>query len=142
MKTFIEKRENTKETWYLVNAQGKTLGRLATKLATMLMGKNQATYTPHVPSNIHIVVTNAAGVYLSGKKPQQKVYDYYTGYTGGRREKSFKDMLKNKPEEIIRQAVKGMLPNNHLRAVRLKALRIFAGEAHTHAAQQPVELTV
>jgi large subunit ribosomal protein L13 len=140
MKTYVAKKEEIKEKWYLMDAQGKFLGRLATRTATLLIGKDQATYTPHVKKRVHVVIINAKGILLSGKKTSQKVYQHYSGYPGGRKTYTFKELMDKKPTEIVRRAIKGMLPKNRLGDQMLKGLRIFEGSSHDHQAQKPVEI--
>ena len=134
MKSYIAKPAEVQRNWYLVDAEGKTLGRLATEIATILRGKHKVTFTPHV------VVVNAAKVQLTGKKLDQKLYRYHTGYVGGLKEISYREMMEKKPEEVVAHAVSGMLPKNKLRSRMMTRLRVFAGAEHTHAAQNPVEL--
>ena len=140
MKTYVSKKEEMKEKWYLIDAQDKVLGRLATRIATLLIGKDQPTYTPHVKKRVHIVVTNAKGIVLTGRKSSQKTYQHYSGYPGGRKTYSFKELMDKKPTEVVRRAIKGMLPKNRLGDQMLKSLRIFEGTAHEHRAQKPVEI--
>ena len=136
MKSYIAKPADVQRKWYLVDAEGKTLGRLATEIATVLRGKHKPTFTPHVDGG-DVVVVNAEKIVLSGKKLDQKYYRYHTGYVGGLKEISYRDMMDKKPEEVISHAVSGMLPKNKLRSRMMTRLRVFAGAEHTHAAQNP-----
>ena len=118
-------------------ADVQRLGRLATEIATVLRGKHKPTFTPHVDGGDFVVVVNAEKIVLSGKKLDQKYYRYHTGYVGGLKEISYRDMMDKKPEEVISHAVSGMLPKNKLRSRMMTRLRVFAGAEHTHAAQNP-----
>ncbi len=140
MKTFMQRPEDVKRNWFVVDAQGEILGRLATKIATILRGKNKPEYTPHVDTGDHIVVINAEKVRVTGKKMSDKKYQTYSGYPGGQKEYSLQTMLKDKPEEVIRRAVKGMLPHNTLGRKMLTKLKIYKGSEHPHSAQNPQEL--
>ncbi len=122
--------------WYLVDARGKVLGRLATRVAWLLMGKHKVRYTPAVETGDHVVVINAREIRLTGKKLDQKVYRWHTGYPGGLKEVKASHRLRDNPERMVRDAVLGMLPKNKLHARRAKKLRIYADEKHPHAAQQ------
>lgn len=123
--------------WYVIDAEGKTLGRLAAEISRLLRGKNKPQYTPHVDVGDFVVVVNAEKVEVSGRKAEQKVYRWHTGYPGGLRERSYKQMLQKKPEEILRQAVRGMMPKTRLGRRQLKKLKIYAGPEHPHAGQTP-----
>ena len=135
MKSYIAKPAEVQRNWYLVDAEGKTLGRLATE--TILRGKHKPTFTPHVDGGDFVVVVNASKVVLTGKKLDQKYYRYHTGYVGGLKEISYREMMEKKPEEVVAHAVSGMLPKNKLRARMMTRLRVFAGPNHDHAAQNP-----
>ena len=135
MKSYIAKPAEVQRNWYLVDAEGKTLGRLATEIATILRGKHKPTFTPHVDGGDFVVVVNASKVVLTGKKLDQN--RYHTGYVGGLKEISYREMMEKKPEEVVAHAVSGMLPKNKLRARMMTRLRVFAGAEHTHAAQKP-----
>jgi len=137
MKTFMLRKEDVKRDWYLVDATGKTLGRLASEIAKILMGKNKPTYTPHIDGGDFVVVVNAEKVFVTGKKLNQKIYYKHTGYFGHLKETTLKEMLEKKPEEVIRLAVRGMLPKNKLRDKRLKRLKVYAGPEHPHKSQNP-----
>ena len=140
MKTYQAKKEEIDRKWYLVNAEGKVLGRLSTEVAKILKGKNKPTYTPHVDTGDFVVVVNAGKVTLTGKKLKDKIYYHHTGYPGGIKEMSAEKLLAKKPTEMIRMAVRGMLPKNSLGRQMLRKLKIYAGPNHPHEAQQPVSL--
>ena len=137
MKTFVAKPETVKRDWYVVDATGKTLGRLATELARRLRGKHKAEYTPHVDTGDYIVVINAEKVALTGKKMTDRVYKRYTGYPGGQRFTTPAEILQKRPAELVRRAVRGMLPKNRLGDKIIKNLYVYAGPEHPHQAQQP-----
>jgi large subunit ribosomal protein L13 len=138
MQTRIPKKAELEERWLVVDAAGKTLGRLATHVATRLRGKHRPTYTPHMDTGDHVIVVNAAQVRVTGQKAQQKLYRRHTGYPGGLREVPFERMLERHPERVIRLAVSGMLPKNRLGRKLIKKLKVYAGPEHPHQAQQPV----
>ncbi|HUL31172.1 MAG TPA: 50S ribosomal protein L13 [Thermodesulfobacteriota bacterium] len=140
MKTYQAKKEGLDHKWYLVNAEGKVLGRLSTELAKILKGKNKPTYTPHLDTGDFVIVVNAGKVTLTGKKLKDKIYYHHTGYPGGIREMSAEKLLAKKPTEMIRIAVRGMLPKNSLGRQMLRKLKIYAGPSHPHEAQKPVSL--
>ncbi len=140
MKTYQAKKEDLSYQWYLVNAEGKVLGRLATELAKILRGKNKPSFTPHVDTGDFVIVVNAEKVVLTGKKMKDKIYYHHTGYPGGLKEVSAEKLLAKKPTEILRIAVKGMLPKNSLSRQVLRKLKIYAGPNHPHEAQKPVPL--
>ena len=142
MKTFMEKKENVYRKWYVIDAEGVALGRLATKVATVLKGKNKATYTPHVDCGDFVIVINAEKVKLTGNKLNDKMYYNHSGYVGGLRERNAKTMIEKYPEEMIERAVKGMLPKNSLGAQMYKKLFVYAGPEHKQQAQKPIELKV
>ena len=142
MKTFMEKKENIDRKWYVIDAEGVTLGRLATKVATILKGKHKATYTPHVDCGDFVIVINAEKVNLTGNKLNDKMYYNHSGYVGGLRERNAKTMIEKYPEEMIERAVKGMLPKNSLGAQMFKKLFVYAGPEHKQQAQKPIELKV
>src|SRR4030043_2014439 len=142
MKTYQAKKEELEYKWYLVNAEGKVLGRLATELANILKGKNKPTFTPHVDTGDFVVVVNAEKVVLTGKKMKDKKYYHHTGHPGGIRETSAEKLLARKPTEMIRIAVKGMLPKNSLGRQKIQKLKIYAGAKHPHEAQKPVPLEI
>ena len=142
MKTFSAKAETVKRDWYVVDADGKTLGRMASEIARRLRGKHKAEYTPHVDTGDYIVVVNAAKVRVSGKKASDKMYHHHTGYMGNMRSFTFEKMIERAPEDVIALAVKGMLPKNPLGRAMFSKLKIFAGPAHNHQAQQPQVLDI
>jgi large subunit ribosomal protein L13 len=140
MRTFSAKNETVERDWYVVDAAGQTLGRLASEVAKRLRGKHKAVYTPHVDTGDYIVIVNAKDIKVTGNKLNDKIYYRHSGYTGGMKEIRLKDELANHPERVIESAVKGMLPKNPLGRDMLTKLRIFSGAEHLHAAQQPVAL--
>ena len=140
MKTFMANNQTITRKWFVVDAEDKTLGRLATEVASVLKGKHKPTYTPHVDTGDYVVVINADKVKLTGSKEEQKQYMFYSGYMGNEKYRSVADFRENKPEFIITNAVKGMLPKNKLSSGMLTRLRVFAGEEHPHTAQQPSPL--
>ncbi len=142
MKTYQAKKGELDQRWYLVNAEGKVLGRLATELAKILRGKTKPTYTPHIDTGDFIVVVNAEKVALTGKKMKDKIYYRHTGYPGGIREISAEKLLAKKPTELIRKAVKGMIPKNSLGRQMLSKLKVYAGPNHPHEAQKPASLEI
>lgn len=137
MKSYVAKPSEVQRKWYLIDAEGKTLGRLSTEIANILRGKHKPTFTPHVDGGDFVVVVNADKVVLTGKKLDQKLYRYHTGYIGGLKEISYRRMMAEKPEEVVRHAISGMLPKNKLRKRMMTRLRVFAGANHTHEAQNP-----
>lgn len=142
MKTFSAKPAEVRREWYLIDATDKTLGRLATEIARRLRGKHKAEYTPSVDTGDYIVVVNAEKVRVTGRKFTDKTYYHHTGYPGGIKSTSFKDMVATHPERIIEIAVKGMLPKNPLGRAMYRKLKVYAGSEHMHAAQQPKPLEV
>jgi len=142
MRTFSAKANEIKRDWFLVDANGKTLGRLATEVASRLRGKHKAEYTPHVDSGDYIVIVNAAKIAVTGNKFEDKMYHHHTGYIGNLKSVPFKDLIKKKPEEVIQKAVKGMLPKGPLGRKMARKMKVFAGNEHTHAAQQPQPLDI
>ncbi|HET8701618.1 MAG TPA: 50S ribosomal protein L13, partial [Nitrococcus sp.] len=129
-----------KRDWYVVDATGKTLGRLASQLAFRLRGKHKPEYTPHVDTGDYIVVVNAEKVAVTGRKASDKIYHHHTGYIGGLKSIAFEQLIDKAPERIIQTAVKGMLPKNRLGRQMLKKLKVYAGPEHRHVAQQPIQL--
>lgn len=142
MKTFQAKKEEVKHQWYLVDAEGKVLGRLAAELAKILRGKNKPIYTPHVDTGDFVIVVNAGKVNLTGKKMKDKIYYHYTGHPGGIRAMSAEKLITKKPNEMIRMAVKGMLPKTSLGRQMIQKLKIYAGPKHPHEAQKPIPLQI
>jgi large subunit ribosomal protein L13 len=128
--------------WYVVDAEGQTLGRLATRIAAVLRGKNKAQYTPHVDTGDFVVVINADRIEVTGRKSEQKMYYRHTGYPGGLKEVSYERMMDRKPTEIVRKAVWGMMPKSRLARAQFKKLKIYAGAEHPHEAQDPQPLEV
>jgi large subunit ribosomal protein L13 len=140
-KTFTPRACDIERQWFVVDAEGKTLGRLASRIAHVLRGKHKPTYSAHMDLGDHIVVINAEKIRVTGRKAERKVYYRHTGYPGGLRTTTYEDMLGKHPERILRIAVKGMLPNNILGRQMFKKLRVYAGPEHEHAAQQPQVLS-
>ena len=140
MKTYMAKKETIDRKWWIIDAQDKVVGRLAAKIATILRGKNKAIFTPHVDTGDFVVVINADKVKFTGRKMEDKMYYNHSGYMGGIKEISAKKLLEKKPEEIIKRAVKGMLPKNKLGRQMFKKLKIYTGTEHPHTAQQPEKL--
>ncbi len=140
MKSFIAKKETVQHDWYVIDAAGKTLGRLAVQIASRLRGKHKPIYTPHVDTGDFIVVVNADKVRLTGNKLEDKKYYRYTGFPGGLREQNAADLLKKKPTSLLQFAVKGMLPKNSLGRAMYKKLKIYTGASHPHEAQKPQTL--
>ena len=142
MKTFSAKPESVKRDWFLVDAADKTLGRLSTEIARRLRGKHKPEYTPHVDTGDYIVVINAEKVKVTGNKEQDKMYHRYTGYIGNLKSVNLAKLRATHPERIIQASVKGMLPKNSLGRAMFKKLKVYAGESHQHAAQQPQVLDI
>jgi large subunit ribosomal protein L13 len=142
VKTYVATPENRERNWLLVDAEGKTLGRLATQIADALRGKRKPEYTPHVDTGDFVVVVNAEKIHVTGDKRAQKRYYRHSGYPGGLRSRTLNDMLERRPEEVIRRAVKGMLPRNRLGRKQITKLKVYAGPDHPHAAQQPKPMEI
>ena len=142
MKTYSAKPGEIQRDWYVVDAAGKTLGRLATQIAVTLRGKNKPQYTPHVDTGDFVVVVNADKIQVTGNKLDQKRYYRHSGYPGGLRSRTLREQLDRRPEEVLRMAVRGMLPKNRLARKQLLKLKIYAGETHPHEAQAPKPLEV
>ncbi|MGO2011205.1 MAG: 50S ribosomal protein L13 [Pseudoalteromonas sp.] len=142
MKTFVAKPETVKRDWYVVDAEGKTLGRIATEIANRLRGKHKAEYTPHVDTGDYIIVINAEKVTVTGNKFKEKVYYAHTGFPGGLKSTTFDKLQAAKPEMIIEKAVKGMLPRGPLGRDMYRKLKVYTGTEHNHAAQQPQVLDI
>jgi large subunit ribosomal protein L13 len=140
MKTYSAKPKEIEQRWYLVDAEGQTLGRLATRIADTLRGKRKPQYTAHVDTGDFVVVVNAEKIAVTGKKLEQKVYRRHSGYPGGLRERTLAEQLERGPTEVLRRAVRGMLPRNRLARRQLTKLKIYAGPEHPHAAQNPEPL--
>jgi len=141
MKTFLAKKETVQPKWYLIDAEGMVLGRLAVKAANIIRGRNKASYTPSVDTGDFVVIINAEKVVLTGKKEEQNEYMFFSGFVGGESFRSLKLQRERNPEFIIKHAVKGMLPKNRIAAKMLTKLRVFKGPAHTHEAQNPVKIS-
>ena len=142
MKTISAKAETVQRTWYVIDADGQTLGRLATEVARRLRGKHKTEYTPHVDTGDYIVVVNAEKVQVTGRKASDKLYYRHTGHPGGLKEVNFTQMIERSPEKVIELAVKGMLPRNPLGRAMYRKLKVYAGQEHPHEAQQPETLTL
>lgn len=142
MKTFSAKAETVKRNWYVVDAAGKTLGRLSTEIARRLRGKHKPEYTPHVDTGDYIVVINAEKVKVTGNKEQDKMYHHHTGYIGHLKSVNLSKLRETHPERILKSSVKGMLPKNSLGRAMFRKLKVYAGENHGHAAQQPQVLDI
>jgi large subunit ribosomal protein L13 len=142
MKTYVATPENRQRDWYVVDAEGRNLGRLATRIADTLRGKLKPEYTPHVDTGDFVIVVNAEKVAVTGRKLEQKTYFRHTGYPGGIKSRTLGEMLERRPEEVIRKAVKGMLPRNRLARAQLTKLKVYAGPDHPHKAQQPKPLEI
>ncbi|MBR0373880.1 MAG: 50S ribosomal protein L13 [Mogibacterium sp.] len=141
MKSYIAKPAEVERTWYVIDAADKTLGKVAVEAAMILRGKKKPIYTPHVDTGDYVIIVNAAKVAVSGKKEDQKIYKSHSGYPGGLKEIPLKELRASKPEEIVRHAVKGMMPKGKLGRQMFKKLKVYAGPEHPHAAQKPVEYT-
>jgi large subunit ribosomal protein L13 len=142
MKTFVATPANRERNWLVVDATGKTLGRLATQIADTLRGKKKAEYTPHCDVGDFVIVVNAEKVTVTGNKRQEKRYYRHSGYPGGLRSRTFEEMIERQPEKVLRLAVKGMLPRTRLGRQQLRKLKIYAGPDHPHQAQQPAPMEV
>jgi len=140
MKTYIAKKGELKKEWFLVDANDKILGRLATRIATILRGKHKPEYTPHVDCGDGVIVINASKIRVTGNKLKQKEYDRYSGYPGGRKVKTLEEMMAQDPAKVIWLAVKRMIPDTPLGRDMVKKLKVYAGDSHEHAAQKPKEL--
>ena len=140
MKTYVARPESRERNWLVVDASGKTLGRLATQIADMLRGKGKPAYTPHVDTGDFIVVVNAEKIAVTGSKLDTKIYYRHSGYPGGIKQRTLREQLERRPTEVIRKAVKGMLPKNKLASAQLTKLKVYAGPDHPHAAQDPKPL--
>ena len=142
MKSFMASPSTIEREWYVVDATGHTLGRLASEIATILRGKNKPTYTPHIDTGDNVIVINAEKIKVTGKKLDQKIYYHHSDYVGGMKETTLKEMLAKHPERVIEFAVKGMLPKGPLGRQMIKKLHVYAGAEHNHAAQQPKALEI
>jgi large subunit ribosomal protein L13 len=142
MKTFVAKEHEIEKKWYLVDAREKVLGRLASEIATVLRGKKKPIFTPHMDAGDYVVVINAEKIILTANKVEKKIYYHHSGYVGGLKETTAKEMLLKRPENLIKFAVKGMLPKNSLGRRQLTKLKIYAGQDHPHQAQKPEKLEI
>ncbi|MEL0628699.1 50S ribosomal protein L13 [Psychromonas aquatilis] len=142
MKTFVAKPAEVKRDWFVVDAEGKTLGRLATEIALRLRGKHKAEYTPHVDTGDYIIVINAEKVTVTGNKAKGKIYYHHTGFIGGIKAINFEDLIERAPERVIEKAVNGMLPRGPLGRAMYRKLKVYAGTEHQHSAQQPQVLDI
>ena len=140
--TYMQKKETVKRDWYVIDAEGLNLGRLATRVADVLRGKHKPTFTPHVDCGDYVIVVNASKINLTGNKLNDKIYYNHSGYTGGLRERTAKEMREKYPVEMIERAVKGMIPHNRLGRQVAKKLFVYEGAEHPHMAQKPVEMKV
>ncbi len=140
MKTYSPKASEIKHEWYLVDAENKTLGRLASEIAKVLRGKHKPIYAPHLDTGDYVIVINAEKVHVTGNKLDQKMYYRHSGYPGGLKSITLREQLKRRPTRVIRSAVKGMLPHNRLGRAMMRKLKIYAGDSHPHRAQQPKRL--
>lgn len=142
MNSFMQKKEQIERKWYLIDAEGETLGRLATKAATILRGKHKVTYTPYVDCGDYVIIVNASKIKLTGKKLNDKMYYNHSGYPGGLRERTAKEMVEKYPEEMLERAIKGMLPHGRLGRQMGKKLFVYAGPEHEQLAQKPEKISV
>lgn len=142
MKSFMASPSTVERKWYVVDAEGKTLGRLASEVANVLRGKNKPTYTPHIDTGDYVIIVNAEKIQVTGKKLDQKIYYHHSEYVGGMKEATLREMMQKKPEFVITHAVKGMLPKGPLGRQMLKKLHVYAGPEHNHAAQKPETLDI
>jgi large subunit ribosomal protein L13 len=142
MKTFVAKEHEIEKKWYLIDAKEKVLGRMASEIASILRGKNKPIFTPHMDAGDYVVVINADKVILTGDKMEKKMYYHHSGYVGGLKKTTAKEMLLKKPENLIKFAVKGMLPKNSLGRRQLTKLKVYAGQDYPHQAQQPEKLEI
>ena len=142
MKTFMQKKETVERSWYVIDAEGLPLGRVATKAANILRGKHKVTFTPHIDCGDYVIIVNAEKVKLTGNKLDQKMYYNHSGFPGGLRERNAKTMIENYPVEMVERAVKGMIPHNRLGRQVAKKLFVYAGPEHKHSAQKPVSITI
>ncbi|HOA23743.1 MAG TPA: 50S ribosomal protein L13 [Aggregatilineales bacterium] len=140
MKTYTAKKEDIERQWFVIDAKDQTLGRMASQIASILRGKHKPIFTPHMDTGDFVIVVNAEKIHVTGDRLDQKLYYRHSGYPGGLRSKSLRQMLRDKPEDVIYEAVRRMLPKNNLGRQMLKKLKVYAGPEHPHAAQQPVKL--
>ena len=142
MDTFMAKKSDVIRNWYVIDAEGKNLGRVASKAATILRGKHKAIYTPHVDCGDYVIIINAKKVNLTGNKLDQKMYYNHSGYPGGLRERNAREMIENYPEEMMERAIKGMLPKGRLGRAMAKKLFVYRGSEHKHEAQKPIAMEI
>ena len=142
MKSYLAKKGDIEQKWHLIDAEGQILGRLATKIAPILMGKTKPTYTPNVDTGDYVIVVNAEKIKVPSKKAETKEYRHYTGYPGGQKTESFETMMEKRPEKVIEMAVKRMLPKNKLGRVMFRKLKVYRGPDHEHTAQKPEKMQV
>ena len=142
MKTFLANKSTVQPKWYLIDAEGQVLGRLAVKAANLIRGRHKATYTAHVDTGDHVIIINAEKVVVTGKKEEKNSYMFFSGYVGGETFRKLSEQRVRNPEFVIEHAVKGMLPKNRLARTMLTKLRVFAGSEHTHTAQNPETISV
>lgn len=142
MKSFMASPSTIERKWYVVDAEGKTLGRLASEVAKVLRGKNKPTFTPHIDTGDYVIVVNAAKVQVTGKKLDQKIYYRHSGYVGGQKQTTLREMMNKKPERVIELAVKGMLPKGPIGSQMLSKLHVYAGPEHEQQAQKPEALNI
>ncbi|NIV30733.1 MAG: 50S ribosomal protein L13 [Anaerolineae bacterium] len=140
MRTFTQKKEEIERDWYVVDAEGETLGRLASRIAPILKGKHKPIYTPHLDCGDFVIIVNAEKVRVTGRKLDQKLYHRHSGYPGGLKSISLRDQLDKHPERVLQAAIRGMLPKNKLGRRMIKKLKVYAGDSHPHQAQQPKPL--
>jgi len=140
MKSFMAKKEEVQRDWYVVDATGQTLGRLASKISPILTGKNKPTYTPHVDTGDYVILLNAEKVKLTGKKADQKMFRWHTGYMGGLKERTYGEMIEKQPRKLLERSIKGMLPKSKLGKLMGKKLKVYAGNEHPHEAQNPTQI--
>jgi large subunit ribosomal protein L13 len=142
MKTFMAKANEIERKWFIVDAEGKVLGRLASEVAKILKGKNKPIYTPHVDTGDHVIILNASKIVLTGKKLDQKMYRTHSQYPGGLKETPYRRLMAEKPEKVVYEAIRGMLPHNRLGRQMIKKLKVYRGAEHPHEAQQPEVLEI
>ncbi|MEA1974187.1 MAG: 50S ribosomal protein L13 [Bacillota bacterium] len=140
MKSFMAKKEEIKRNWYIVDAEGQTLGRLASKISPILTGKNKPTYTPYVDTGDYVILLNAEKVRLTGNKKADKMFRWHTGYMGGLKERTYGEMLEKQPRKLLERSIKGMLPKSKLGKAMGKKLKVYAGTEHPHEAQNPIKI--
>ena len=140
MRTYMPTKGEVERHWWIIDADDRVVGRLASRVARVLMGKHQATYTPHIDTGDHVVIINAEKVRFTGRKPEQQTYYSYSGYPGGLKERKFQDVIAKKPEDVITLAIRRMLPKTRMGRQMIRKLKVYAGPTHPHTAQQPQPL--